>query len=87
MSMLCYFVLLDLDEVYPHLFRESKKHPQYTQPVSNLELSVISSLVYCKSNTLNHAATEAGYTRIELKTGLERKRSKNISCELSCTTS
>ncbi|CAG2059328.1 unnamed protein product [Timema podura] len=35
-----------------------KNHPQYTRTRSNLNLPIIGSLVYCKSNTLDHVATE-----------------------------
>nr|CAD7444753.1 unnamed protein product [Timema bartmani] len=33
-------------------------HPQYSRPGSNPDLLVIGSLVYCKSNALDHVATE-----------------------------
>nr|CAD7454420.1 unnamed protein product [Timema tahoe] len=37
----------------------TENHPQYTRLGSNPNLSIIVSLVYCESDTLDHATTEA----------------------------
>nr|CAD7257876.1 unnamed protein product [Timema shepardi] len=37
-----------------------ENYPQYTRPESDPDLSIIGSLVYCKSDVLDHAATETG---------------------------
>nr|CAD7399676.1 unnamed protein product [Timema poppensis] len=56
---------IDLWEVYPHL-RRVENH--FGNPLStlgrdlNLDLTIINSLVYCKSSALDHAATETGRT-------------------------
>ncbi|CAG2060455.1 unnamed protein product, partial [Timema podura] len=39
-----------------------KNSPYYTQPRCEPQSPCFSSLVYCKSNELDHAATEAGHT-------------------------
>nr|CAD7257479.1 unnamed protein product [Timema shepardi] len=47
--------------MYPHLHGgRVENHPQYTRTGSNLDLPVISHLVYCESSALDHVATEAG---------------------------
>ncbi|CAG2054578.1 unnamed protein product, partial [Timema podura] len=56
------------EEVCPHLRGQNKKkkwgklfrknHPQYTRLGSNFDITVISSLVYCESDFLNHVGNE-----------------------------
>nr|CAD7577310.1 unnamed protein product [Timema californicum] len=70
---------LQKHEVYPHLrggrvdnhLGEGGRNFSKPDQDSNLDLSVIGSLVYCKSSALDHVATETGFSLVLTESNLQ----------------